>query len=75
MVAQVKLPEQRTYQTELSLEEQIKNSVPVDILGKIANIRVEKDKITIEIDLRKANSRPPQPEPEDVENKPPNGLM
>ncbi len=45
MVAQVKLPEQRTYQTELSLEEQIKNSVPVDILGKIANIRVEKDKI------------------------------
>ncbi|MGB7272340.1 MAG: hypothetical protein WBC69_03530 [Geitlerinemataceae cyanobacterium] len=63
------------YKTELSVEEQIKNSIPVDILGKIANIRVENDKITIEIDLRKANSRSPQPEPEEVENEPSNGLM
>jgi hypothetical protein len=63
------------YKTELSVEEQIKNSIPVDILGKIANIRVEKDKITIEIDLRKANLHPPQPEPEEMENDPPNGLM
>jgi hypothetical protein len=61
--------------TELSVEGQIKNSIPVDILGKIANIRVEKDKITIAIDLRKANSLPPQSEPEEVENKLPNGLM
>ncbi|MGB3557681.1 MAG: hypothetical protein WBA24_03980 [Geitlerinemataceae cyanobacterium] len=47
----------------------------MDILEKIANIRVEKDKILIEMDLRTANSRPPQPEPEEVENEPPNGLM
>jgi hypothetical protein len=59
----------------LSVEEQIKNSTPVDILGKIANIRVEKDTIAIEIDLRKANFCPPQPEPEEVENDPPNGLI
>jgi hypothetical protein len=63
------------YKTEFSVAEQIKNSIPVDILGKIANIRVEKDKITIEIDLRKANSLPSQPETEEVENNPPNGLM
>jgi hypothetical protein len=47
----------------------------VDILGKIANIQVEKDKIAIEIDLRKANSITSQPEPEEVENDPQNGLM
>ncbi|MGB7272328.1 MAG: hypothetical protein WBC69_03470 [Geitlerinemataceae cyanobacterium] len=35
------------YKTELSVEEQIKNSIPMDILGEISNIRVEKDKITI----------------------------
>ncbi|MFB2894255.1 helix-turn-helix transcriptional regulator [Aerosakkonemataceae cyanobacterium BLCC-F50] len=35
--------------------QQFNNSIPVDILGKIANIKVEKDKITIEIDLRQAN--------------------
>lgn len=43
----------------------LNNSIPVDILGKIANIKVEKDKITIEIDLRQANqpsSETPKPE-------------
>ena len=36
--------------------QQLNNSIPVDILGKIANIKVEKDKITIEIDLRETNT-------------------
>ncbi|MCL1466628.1 helix-turn-helix transcriptional regulator [Argonema galeatum] len=36
--------------------QQLNNPIPVDILGKIANIKIEKDKITIEIDLRQANA-------------------
>ncbi|MEW5857282.1 MAG: helix-turn-helix domain-containing protein [Cyanobacteriota bacterium] len=35
------------------------NYVPVDILGKIANVKIEKDKITIEIDLRPENLQMP----------------
>ena len=36
--------------------QQLMNPIPVDILGKIANIKIGKDKITIEIDLREANT-------------------
>jgi len=36
--------------------QQLINPIPVDILGQIANIKVEKDKITIEIDLRQTNT-------------------
>lgn len=47
------------YKTQLFFQDQASNCVPVDILGKIANVRIEKDKITIEIDLRPANLQIP----------------
>ncbi len=39
------------YKTESSPQEQAGNCIPVDIVGKIANISIKKNKITIEIDL------------------------
>ena len=53
----------------------LNRQVTLSLEEEFLNIRVEKNKIAIEIDLRKANSRPPQPESEEVENDPPNGLM
>lgn len=44
------------YKIRSPSENQVNNCIPVDILGKIANIKIEKDKITIEIDLKLANS-------------------
>lgn len=46
------------YKIQCPSEYQVNNCIPVDILGKIANIKIEKDKITIEIDLRLAKSLP-----------------
>jgi hypothetical protein len=65
------------YRAKLPSEAPPNNCIPVDILGKIANIRIEKDKITIEIDLRRLGdkfpSEPPKSEPpkEDINS---NGL-
>lgn len=47
------------YKTQSSAETPANSSIPVDIVGKIANIRIEKDKITIEIDLRTGGDKLP----------------
>ncbi|MBD2181371.1 helix-turn-helix transcriptional regulator [Aerosakkonema funiforme] len=48
--------EEAGYKSNLYTQQLI-NPIPVDILGKIANIKIEKDKITIEIDLRQTNAQ------------------
>lgn len=60
------------YRAKLPSEDPANNCIPVDILGKIANIKVEKDKITIEIDLRRmVDKLPSEPAKEDLSS---NGL-
>lgn len=54
------------YKTNLS-SSHLLNCTPVDILGKIAHISIEKDKITIEIDLRVKNSLASEPSKQEVE--------
>ena len=38
------------YKTEVTINQQAVSLVPIDIIGKIANIKFFKNKITIEID-------------------------
>ena len=60
------------YRAKSPSEYPANNCIPVDILGKIANIKVEKDKITIEIDLRRLGDKfPSEPPKEDINS---NGL-
>ncbi len=52
------------YKCKIFYQDKLSECIPVDILGKIANISIKKDKITIEIDLRSAkknSSEPPSP--------------
>jgi hypothetical protein len=56
------------YKTQSSTESQLKNCVPVDIIGKIANISFKKNRITIEIDLQLTEQLPSEPPSEDLNN-------
>jgi hypothetical protein len=49
--------EEAGYKKYLSLQSQLNNCIPVDIVGKIANVSIGKGKITIEIDLRPTNQQ------------------
>jgi hypothetical protein len=53
--------EEAGYKINSSDGSQLGNCVPVDIVGKIANIKIQKNKITIEIDLQPLTSEIPEP--------------
>jgi hypothetical protein len=60
--------EEAGYKTELLPASQFNNCVPVDIIGKIANISIKKNRITIEIDLQLSAQLPSQLPTEDLNN-------
>ena len=60
--------EEAGYKTQLSAESPFNNCVPVDIMGKIANISIKKNRITIEIDLQLSDQLPSQPPTENLNN-------
>lgn len=50
--------EEAGYKCQFFSQDKLAECVPIDILGKIANIKIKKDKITIEIDLQPAQKNP-----------------
>jgi hypothetical protein len=56
------------YKTQSPGEYQFNNCVPVDIIGKIANISIKKNRITIEIDLQPSDKLPSETPTEDLNN-------